>query len=390
MTSTTSLDAARDASRAKLSWLQDTSWPAWLEHGVDWERRGFRENLDLTTFASPAEFRRLRVAARQTLVFASAARAGVARAAEAAELGLDFLLKTARQEDGGYAWRFDLDSNVLDHRRDLYDHAFVLLAIASGTTVRPPAGLRQRALALLDYLDTRFAHPLGGYIESLPPASPRRQNPHMHLLEAFLAASDAFQDEIFLVRAGDMVRLFLDHFFDAAQGTLPEYYDDDLRPRHDAGRYGVEPGHHCEWVWLLDWYNRSARSSPAVRDACDQASARLLDVVDRFGINPVLGAAYDEIWNDGTLKAADSRLWPQTERLKAEVLRPDATPDGVLNAYRALDLYLATAPAGLWFERLRPDGTPVAEPAPASSLYHLSVGILVANRYLAGMVHPRG
>ena len=78
---------------------------------------------------------------------------------------------------------------VADPRRDLYAHAFVLLAIASyvGATGN------RRALSLADetlaFLDDHMASPDGGgFVEQLPPlGGVRRQNPHMHLFEALLA-----------------------------------------------------------------------------------------------------------------------------------------------------------------------------------------------------------
>ena len=84
---------------------------------------------------------------------------------------------------------------VIDAHRDLYDHAFILLALASAARLLPAPPLRQEALDLLGYLDARFAHPLGGYVEVLPPTLPRRQNPHMHLLEALLTAFESFGDD---------------------------------------------------------------------------------------------------------------------------------------------------------------------------------------------------
>jgi mannose-6-phosphate isomerase len=370
-------------SHAALSWLRDAAWPLWLEHGVDWERRGFRESLELDTLRSPASFRRLRVVSRQIFVFAEAHNAGVPRAAEAVELGIAFLRNKAREADGGYAQRFDLDGAVIDHNRDLYDHAFVLLALSSASRLLPREALRQEALALIRYLDTQFPHPQGGYVESLPVALPRRQNPHMHLLEAFLAAFEAFGEHIFLERAGDMVQLFLNRFRDPATGTLPEFFDDALIPQREQGRHIVEPGHHCEWVWLLHWYRQLAAGEGVASDSTlTGAEQNLAGFVDRHGVNPQLGTAYDELWSDGSLKSAGSRLWPQTERLKAEVLRPDATPESMDRAYSALRRYFTPSPQGLWFERIDAQGQPPKEPAPASSLYHLTAGILVSHRHL--------
>jgi mannose/cellobiose epimerase-like protein (N-acyl-D-glucosamine 2-epimerase family) len=372
------------AADSAASWLRDAAWPLWLEHGVDWARGGFCESLDLETLQSPAQFRRLRVVARQVFVFAHAHAAGLPRAAEAVELGVAFLRQRARAADGGYAQRFALDGAVISDHRDLYDHAFVLLALSSASRLLPAAPLRREALALLRYLDSQFPHPQGGYLESLPPALPRRQNPHMHLLEACLAAAEAFGDDIFLQRAGDIVRLFLDRFFDQAHGTLPEFFSEALEPQRENGIYLVEPGHHCEWVWLLEWYRQlSAGHGTADAAAIVAANRGLMGFVDRFGINPQLGTLYDEVAVSGEVHGHGSRLWPQTERLKAEILRPDASADKILAAFTALGRYLTPAPLGLWHERLDQSGHAPAEPAPASSLYHLTAGIVVSQQHLA-------
>ena len=365
---------ADSAPAALLAWLRAEAWPLWLEHGVDWARGGFNESLDRRTLRSPESFRRLRVAARQVYVFAQAHRFGLRRAGEAVELGTAFLLGRAREADGGYARLFDLEGRVTDARRDLYDHAFVLLALASAARVLPAAPLREEALALLGYLDACLAHPLGGYAEGLPPSLPRRQNPHMHLLEALLTAAEVFSDDIFLHRATELVDLFLTRFIDPRTGSLPEYYADDLTPEREGGRYVLEPGHHCEWAWLLDWHARLTGARPTVAETI----RGMLGFVDRYGINPRLGTLYDELWSDGAVKAAGSRLWPQTERLKSEALRPGATPAGFAGAAAALYRHLDGAPSGLWHERLDEHGRPGGEPAPASSLYHLTAGILTA------------
>ena len=352
-------------------WLLTAALPLWLAHGIDHARGGFFEALDLRTHRCAAPFRRLRVVARQTVVFSQAASLGLPGAEDAVRLGLHFLEAHAAQDDGGYAWRFDLAHKPTDLTRDLYDHAFVLLALASAAHLAGAETLRPRAWSLLAWLDTAFAHPAGGYRESLPPALPRRQNPHMHLLEALLAAHAAFGDAIFLARAQALVDLFATRLFDAQTGALPEYFDERLSPLRDDGRFLVEPGHHCEWVWLLHQANTLGVRLP--RDA----SARLMAFTDRYGIDPAHGALVDELGSDGTVRAAGSRLWPQTERLRAEFLRPDASAARQLQAVRALAAYLR--PDGLWHERRLADGAFADVPAPASSLYHLTGAVLAVS-----------
>ncbi len=349
-----------------VRWLSASAWPLWLAHGVDWRRGGFHEELTLDGLACHAGLRRLRVAARQSWVFAQAHRHGLPRAAEAVELGVDFLRRRAALPGGGYAWRFDLDNRVTDARIDLYDQAFVLLALSAATAVLPAAALRPAALALDRFLDEHLAHPVGGYHESLPPALPRRQNPHMHLLEARLAAAEAFGDARFLAGTDALVALFRRRFCGPAAAAdalaLGEFYDDGWGP---LPRPVAEPGHHCEWIWLL---HRHARLTG--RPVPPEAAA-LRRFVDRHGTGPQ-GALLDGVAPDGAVVAPTARLWPQTERLKADALLNPAAPE----ARAALAAYLR--PDGLWHERRLADGSLSGEPAPASSLYHLTCGILEA------------
>jgi mannose/cellobiose epimerase-like protein (N-acyl-D-glucosamine 2-epimerase family) len=364
------------ASRPSLQWLRDQAWPLWLEHGIDWNRRAFHEHLDLTSLACGAVFRRLRVAARQTYVFSKAAAYGVPGAAGAVALGLDFLRGPARLADGGFARRFDLDNRPIDHTRDLYDHAFVLLAFASASAVAGAEGLRRDAIALVDFISANFAHPDAGYQESIPHALPRRQNPHMHLFEALLAAHAAFGDELFFARASELAEVFLCLLFQPGEGALPELFDEALKPCREAGRFQSEPGHHYEWIWLLDWYNKSAAAMGLpVRPAFGAASDALLAFADRYALDPHSGLVVNGIWSDGAVQDGGFRLWPQTERLKAEARRENAPSDGVASARAALAKHLVGVRPGLWIERLDELGRGNREPAPATSLYHLTAAL---------------
>ena len=361
-----------DPSPAGLKrWLREAAWPIWLERGADRARGGFFEALDLHHHACHAPFRRLRVAARQIFVFAAAHRHGLAGADEAVKLGLNFLENHAAHEEGGYAWRFDLDHHVIDATRDLYDHAFVLLALASASGVAPREEMRVKALELVGWIDTAFRHPSEGYIESLPPALPRRQNPHMHFLEALLAAHEAFGDAVFLKTASGLVRLFQERFLDPASGMIAEFFDDDLRPVTEAGRFIAEPGHSYEWAWLLDWYRRCA---PGEGGSLPDAM-RLRDLAEQHGLDPAVGCVRNAIWSDRSVSDGAFRLWPQAERLRAETLwRIPHREARVSDA--AHDLAQFMRPDGLWHERRAHDGSFSNEPAPASSLYHLTGAIL--------------
>lgn len=358
------------------AWLRERAWPLWLTHGVDWRTGGFHEWLD-AGLGCAATHRRLRVAARQTIVFSLAAREGVPRAADAARLGLEVLRRHAPHADGGYVSRFTLPHAPEPGPRDTYDHAFVLLAFAAAAAIAPPADLHAEARALAAWMDQALAHPEGGYREGLPDALPRRQNPHMHLLEAFQAAHTAFGDRAFLRRASGIVTLFLDRLRDPDTGALPEYFTAGWSPLREDGAFLIEPGHHCEWAWLLQ--TQLEIGGPEADPRLAAAGAALMAFVDRCGAAPAGGLA-NAVDSAGRLRDPATRLWPQAERLKAEMLRADTCAERQLAASRELQRRLL--PDGRWHERLNAAGQPVEEPAPASSLYHVTGAILLAERAL--------
>jgi mannose-6-phosphate isomerase len=351
-------------------WLTDHAWPLWLERGVDWQRGAFNEHLDPASLQCHAPFRRLRVAARQTYVFCKAARYHIPHAKEAVALGLNFLQGPAQLPDGGFAWRFDLENQPIDETLDLYDHAFVLLAFSAAAEVVGADRVRTDAVALVDHIAARFAHPDGGYRDSIPPTQLRLQNPHMHLFEALLAASDAFGGEPFFNYASELAALFVARFFQAREGALPECFDETLAPHREAGRFLAEPGHHYEWVWLLHQYETAAAArGVAVAPALKSAADSLFEFAERHGVNPSSGLVVNRLWSDGTVSDGGFRLWPQTERLKAVARR---RPDRVPAAIEALKSHFAGVRPGLWIERMDVTGHAIAEPAPATSLYHLT------------------
>jgi mannose/cellobiose epimerase-like protein (N-acyl-D-glucosamine 2-epimerase family) len=370
------------AGQAGLRWLTDQAWPFWLERGVDWQRGAFHEHLDATSLQCHSPFRRLRVAARQTYVFSKAARYGLPHAKEAVALGLDFLQGPARLPDGGFAWRFDLDNRPIDLTRDLYDHTFVLLAFSAAAEVVGAERVRADAVTLVDHIAARFAHPAGGYRDRIPPPpypppqagegreGVRPQNPHMHLFEALLAASETFGGEPFFNCASGLAALFAARLFQAKEGALPEYFDEALAPRREAGRFVAEPGHHYEWIWLLHWYETAAAAMGVAMDpALKLAADSLFEFAERHGVSPLNGLVANGLWSDGRVSDGGFRLWPQTERLKAAARR---RPDRVPAVLDAIERHFAGVRPGLWIERIDAMGNAIAEPAPATSLYHLT------------------
>ena len=139
---------------------------------------------------------------------------------------------------------------VLDSKRDLYDQAFALLACSARIAAGDGAA-KDYALAILAFINTELASPFGGWREDDRQLLPRRANPHMHLLEAFMALHESAPDEGFLEYAHKVTVLFDKHFFDPEIRALREFFNDDWSTAGAANSELIEPGHMMEWAFLL-------------------------------------------------------------------------------------------------------------------------------------------
>nr|WP_293397099.1 AGE family epimerase/isomerase [Phenylobacterium sp. RIFCSPHIGHO2_01_FULL_69_31] len=305
---------------------------------------------------------RTRVQARQAFVFASAAAEGLGPWAAAARHGLEDLTRRARREDGLFKAILDPAGAAIDAQAYLYEHAFVLLALAA-------LGDAEAATALRVRLEV-FRHGAGGFREA--GEHPFQANAQMHLLEAALAWEETSGDAGWGALADELVALALNRFIDPATGALSEFFDDAWRPL--AGPAGlIEPGHQFEWAWLLVRWGR-ARGRPEA-----ETTARRLFAVGRRGFDPTRNVAVDALTDDLAVRDAAARLWPQTEHVKAALALGDTA--AALQGANGMAAYLDTPAPGVWRERMRADGGFVKEPSPATSLYHLYLAIRELTRF---------
>ena len=349
-------------------WLKMNALPTWATLGVDADG-AFAETLN-DDGMQVGDFRRARVQARQAYVYSLASTWGWGEGYPAlVERGLARFELTNRREDGLYRTRVTRAGTVLDDTASLYDQAFVLLAMATAVEAGLDEERSRRTAAAIEVSLRTLALPQGGWRE---PAGPAFQaNAHMHLLEAALAWEALEPDGPWTGMADTVVGLARNHFIDDQGGFLREFFEPDWRPAEgDAGRL-VEPGHQFEWAWLLTRWGRLRGDPWALR------AAQRLFVVGERGLDAARGVAIDEL--DDTLqpRSARARLWPQTEWLKAALILAEAAEGEerrrlIASAGAALrGLWLYLAPSGLWQDRLGADGVFEAEPAPASSLYHV-------------------
>ena len=358
------------AGRAR-SWLCDVAAPLWAFRG----RTGsglFPERMTLDGVPEPSYYR-VFVQARHIYSFATIGRLGwqgpwqglIGETMQAVVAG-------ARGADGFYVHRLDSDARPLDARADLYDQAFVLLALATAGDALAEPRWFDVAEELLETIERNWSHPLGGFTEGeKDDPRIRRQNPHMHLFEAALALAEASGRPRFADFAAMIADLAASRFIDPASGALLEYFTDDLQPAPGIEGRIVEPGHCFEWAWLFERLGNSGR------DGAHAVADRLVGFARAHGLCPTRGVCMNEVLTDGSLHDGKARLWPQTERIKAAAIRhrrlgDAAEAEEAARAIAGLEQYFAVPTPGLWRDKLNSDGSWIPELAPGSSLYHIA------------------
>ncbi len=360
-------------------WLTESALPLWSSAGFDTRTGMFEERLDFDGSSASSAPRRLMVQARQIAVYAAASLSG--RFPEGAELALRAarsMITAYLEGDGAPGWLFSVgrDGRAVNARRDLYAHAFALFALAWALRLDDDAVFGAAIDKTLDFLDSSFADPVhGGFWDSLPrPDALRRQNPHMHLFEAFIALYETTARQDILDRCRVLQELALTRFYDPASGALREYFDNEWVAHPAPGRGSVEPGHLFEWAWLLRQFEKAGgKPQPS-------AVRAMVAMARKFGLSPACGRIVDEIGEDGSVRVTASRCWPHTEALKAlseETWRGERAYIGDICRItrRLLDCYCVTDIEGGWMDRRDEKDKPASSFMPASTFYHIDFGL---------------
>ena len=239
--------AAADLARSFVDWLRGEALPFWARDGYDGSRARFCERLDEAGRPVVAMPHRLMVQVRQVFVFAHAANLGwLPEGAALAETAMELLLARYRDRPagiGGFAFSVDADGAVVDDRRDAYGHAFVLFALAWLHRLDGDARWLAFADETIEFLDLRLADSHHGGVFDAYPAGERgkRQNPHMHLLEAYLALEETAPGRGYAERAGELVQLFRARMYRRERAVLPEHFAEDWSDPRQARRLRARP-----------------------------------------------------------------------------------------------------------------------------------------------------
>ena len=361
------------------TWLVEQLCPFWCSRIVD-PAGGFYEGLNASGQALPSPTRTLLNQARLTFAFSLASvLGGDAPLRGAADHGFAFLKKTATPNEKGMVWprRWDEQGRVLDPALDAYELSFVILAMAWYHRATGSQEALQLGEQAYEGMQHRLADPHGGgFFEEYPFTGklPRRQNPHMHLLEAMLAMYGATQAPVWLERATALVDLFQRAFLDTETGSLGEYFDEQWHPMPGGEGALREPGHQFEWVWLLEQYMQASG-----RRELTETVERLFSFGSQHGMNltgVLAGAVLDVVDKSGAPQATSMLMWPQTEYVKACVARFEATRDPryktlALAHWDLMRAHFFREDGANWINQLGPEGQPLVEDTLSRVFYHV-------------------
>jgi mannose/cellobiose epimerase-like protein (N-acyl-D-glucosamine 2-epimerase family) len=356
-----------------INWLVRDAFPLWSQNGIEPVTGGFVEALDQDGSA-PALPRRARVHPRQVYAFAQARKLGWrGNAVGIVNDGMRYFTHHYQRADGLFRTLAAADGSVLDERALLYDQAFVLLGYAAAASLlEAQPEWEHRALALSDRIEVHFRVE-GAYRAELG-AVGYESNPHMHLLEAYMAWAEIGQDPRWITGAQRLAELAATRFMVKDSGAIAEFYLPTMQPTPGASSRSIEPGHQFEWGWLL------LRCERWLGPRWRESARGLLALGERYGVRE--GFAVNALRDDLSIHEAGARLWPQCERLKAALLAATLTDesqywDTAQAAAQSLRAFLATRTPGLWFDVRTSMGVFEGDVVPASTLYHL-VGAIMA------------
>lgn len=352
--------------------------PFLIERGWDWRRGGLIEHVGPDGGDAGTPYRRVMVHARQLYVYATwAARTDNREFAAHADRIFSYMTERFwDHDDGGWIEKVDLDGAASGTDKVLYAHAFALFGLGAYGRALRRDGVGAWIERSREVLEARFRRADGSYSDRMTrdfvdlAAGRRSQNPHMHLLEAALSNIGEGDDVAFRDLARRVLALFSRTFHAPNEGTVLEHLNERFEPHADDG-HRVEPGHHFEWAWLLDWASRMLGQS-GYREIAEAILKRGLEV----GWDARRAGVFDEVNRDGgAVLLSSKRIWPLLELIKALLVFPNAASK--VDVSRALDLLLSKylSEEGVWVERFNADWTPLDRKMPSSTAYHMSTAL---------------
>ena len=362
----------------------DKTLPFLSEHGWDMKYGGLFETLDSQGRNGPEDFRRVMVHGRQLFVFSRwSGLTGDKTFERMANNIFAYLTNNFWDLDcEGWYSRVTIDGKPLDLTKDLYAHAFVLFGLVHYAEYIGKRDAEPWIRKTIRVLQEHFLRSDGSYKEKMnrcfldKTVNQRSQNPHMHLLEAALALSKCYEGNQYSSLVKSLLTLFCETFLDKKKLIIREYLNRNFNPNKEIGHI-IEPGHHYEWAWLLNW-TAETLDQPELKGL----GARILSQSLEFGWDTEFEGVFDQInAKDVTILKSSKRLWPVLELIKALCVYPSELNFIYLRSCLETVLEHYLKETGTWVEHYTQNWQVLSDKMPVSSAYHLGMACLELEKF---------
>jgi len=358
-------------------------------HGWNDDLGQSRERIQEDLAPSPLGYRRGMVVGRQLFYFSHAFRLTADPLYENCAVKLFEDLVANFWDEANQGWYFSLTENndIADATKDLYGHAFILFGLAHYLAIFRDDNALTWIRRTNDIVLDRFDLP-GGW---LAPAATRdwdlqgrnlEQNPHMHLLEAYLSIYKGTKDDVFLDCASRIMSIYTERLRTPDRQKVLEHLDDEGQATGEKGTF-IQPGHLYEWFWLVNEY---AEISGV--DDLKSGNGLIVDWADNQCLDSTEGGIFDLVNTSASVLSDRKRIWPTTEQIKAyaTLFRENPTDRAAEALTRSISFLLDhyCKSDGTWYEFLNRKLEPDSDFMPMSTPYHVAMAALEVERVLGG------
>lgn len=370
------------------AWFWQGFLPEWTARATDRQAGGFFDTLDEDGSALTDAPKTVLVQARLLFTFSHLALLSDDPAMTATAERAYAFLPHFRKDTGLYCRAVNRDGGVTgvpaDRLARSYDQSFVILALSTWMRLQPSAEAAAELEHCWQAIGQHLTDPATGLLleddgvtdPAATDAPNRAQNPHMHLYEAALQAFEMTGQPRWLERASKLREVALRYFLDPQTGTVTEFLTPTLEQLPGKDGMRREPGHQCEWAWLLE-REVELGGDPALR----HTTGRLQRFAREHGLSAagaMQGAAFDAAAADGSWRDETFLLWPQTEAIKAHVARHRNGAAAAAAEARALLLLMFRsyfAGRAAFVNQLDAEGRTLWPEALSRLLYHLVLAL---------------
>lgn len=358
-------------------WLSNHLVPFWCAYGYDSGSKTWFDELDLSG-APVAVPRRVLVQARQAAVLAIMSRFDAFNVPEERlEAALQIILQRAIGPTGRVNHSLSSDGRkIFDVAGDLYDAEFVLFALAElAKTLGPTNQINKAIDSVFFHAVQNNRHPMGGLWESLEPRphGSRSQNPHMHMVEAFLSLYEVTGNKKYLDESKAIIDFVLTCGRPNKLNAIQELWRSDGQSDESVIKIEIEPGHQFEWSFLIYRYSQLSG------DQYTEIVSLLHDIGERCGVEPHSGFIYELVDERGDGASNTSRFWTHCERLRSQLRISEgnliSTPLEILQSIENILAFFDPKDMITLHERYDKDFHRVLGNVRASSVYHLVTSI---------------